>query len=213
MEIYLREITGGAGFQFPVPPEDFEVSEPHQNQNLNINSIGEVTLPGKRSVRTISIKTIFPNHDYEWLVCPRQSNPYWYIEWLKKKKEKGEKVRIIITISGINMPCLIDELNYGENDASGDVNVMMTLKEYRFLTARPARGKAKGVYVTKSGDNLKKIAKLKLGSASKSKALYKKNKKAIEKAFKKWKKKAGAKKCLGKTQSTAAILHPAQKFI
>lgn len=212
MEIYLREITGGAGFQFPVPPEDFEVSEPHQNQNLNINGIGEVTLPGKRSVRTISIKTILPNHDYDWLVCPRQSNPHWYIEWLKKKKEKGEKVRIIITGSGINMPCLIDELNYGESDASGDVNVMMTLKEYRFLTARPTRGKAKGVYITKAGDSLKKIAKLKLGSASKSKVLYKKNKKAIEKAFKKWKKKAGTKKVPWKNSKYGKHLAPGTKI-
>ena len=49
-------------------------------------------------------------------------------------------------------------------------------------------------YTVKKGDTLKKIAKKYLGSASKSKDLYKKNKKVIENAFKKWKKEQNKKK-------------------
>lgn len=212
MEIHIKSASGGDGFQFPVLPEEFEVGEGHANQTLNINAMGEVNLPGKRNLRTINLKATFPAHDYGYLSCPRKPDPYWYVRWLKKQKEAGAILRIIITKSDVNMLCLIDELTYGANDNTGDVNYTLNLKEYRVLKARLPKSAKKGVYVTKAGDSLKKIAKLKLGSASKSKALYKKNKKAIEKAFKKWKKKAGAKKVPWKNSKYGKHLAPGTKI-
>ena len=83
------------------------------------------------------------------------------------------------------------------------MNYSLDLKEYVTLTASQKKSKSTvkrtekkkpKTYTVKKGDTLKKIAKKYLGSASKSKDLYKKNKKVIENAFKKWKKEQNKKK-------------------
>ena len=47
-------------------------------------------------------------------------------------------MRIIITGTDINFTCLIEKLEYGEDDASGDVNFSISLKEY--IVIDPAEG-------------------------------------------------------------------------
>lgn len=200
IQVYLEEASNSSeGIQLPVVPASFSIDDGQNNVVVNITNLGEANLPGKKALRELQLSSFFPNQDYKFLVCERKSNPYEYIEWLRKRKNEGTILRVIITGAEINFTCLIEGLQYGEDDASGDVNFTIDLKEYVTLkktesktgtttTTRTNKSTPK-TYTVKKGDTLKKIAKKYLGSASKSKQLYKKNKKVIEDAFKKWKKK------------------------
>lgn len=231
VQVYIKETANHkALIQFPVVPQSFEVQSGQNNQTLIINQAGEVNLPGKRALRVIELQSFFPNQDYNFLVCERKSDPYTYIRWMEKRKREGTVLRVIITGTGVNMACLIDDLRYGEDDATGDVNFTVTLKEYRTLKVTRENKTSSGgttkkktdsnIYITKKGDTIKKIAKKMLGSASKGKKLYKKNKKAIEKAFKKWikeenkrRKKAGKKKLKWKNSKKGKHLAPGTRIV
>lgn len=200
IQVYLEEAANKEeSIQFPVVPSEFKVDDAVNNVVVNIASMGDANLPGKKSLRELILASFFPAQGYGFLVCEAKDDPYEYIEWLRDRKNNGVIMRIIITGTDINFTCLIEKLEYGEDDASGDVNFSISLKEY--IVIDPAEGEdpeddgggrvdkpKPKTYTVKKGDTLKKIAKKYLGSASKSKKLYKKNKKVIEKAFKKWKK-------------------------
>lgn len=201
IQVFLEEAANKEeSIQLPVVPASFQVDDGQNNVVVNITSMGDANLPGKKALRELILASFFPAQDYGFLVCARKDNPYEYIEWLRERKSNGVIMRVIVTGTDINFTCLIEKLEYGEDDASGDVNFSISLKEFIVLdraegkdvksgsSGRSNRSKPK-TYTVKKGDTLKKIAKKYLGSASKSKYLYKKNKKAIEKAFKKWKKK------------------------
>lgn len=208
IQVYIEEAEDKSkSIQLPVLPASFMIDDGQNNVVVNITSLGDANLPGKKALRELTLASFFPNQDYGFLVCKRKSNPYEYIEWLRKRKNNGTVMRVIITGADINFTCLIEKLEYGEDDASGDVNYSIALKEYVKLVSSEKKssggkstssGRSKKAtpktYTVKKGDTLKKIAKKYLGSASKSKSLYKKNKKAIENAFKKWKKKKNKKK-------------------
>ena len=199
IQVYLEEAANKEeSIQLPVVPSEFQVDDGVNNVVVNITSMGDANLPGKKALRELVLASFFPAQDYGFLVCERKDDPYEYIEWLRDRKNNGVIMRVIITGTDINLTCLIEKLEYGEDDASGDVNFSISLKEYIVIDqaegedtdgggGRVDKPKPK-TYTVKKGDTLKKIAKKYLGSASKSKQLYKKNKKVIEKAFKKWKK-------------------------
>ena len=205
IQVYIEEASNkDESIQLPVVPASFNIEDGQNNVVVNINNRGEANLPGKKALRELTLTAFFPNQDYSFLVCERLSDPYEYIDWLRARKNKGTVMRVIITGADINFMCLIESLEYGEDDASGDVNYTISLKEYVNLAATEKKksssttkriGKsAAQAYVVKKGDTLKKIAKKVYGSSSKSKSLYKKNKKVIEAAFKKWKKAQNKKK-------------------
>ena len=200
IQVYIEEAEDKSeSIQLPVVPASFMIDDGQNNVVVNITSLGDANLPGKKSLRELTLSSFFPNQDYGFLVCKRKNNPYGYISWLRKRKNNGTIMRVVITGADINFTCLIEKLEYGEDDASGDVNFTIELKEYVTLkssssksssssgTKRLSKSKPK-TYTVKKGDTLKKIAKKYLGSGSKSKSLYKKNEKVIENAFKKWKK-------------------------
>ena len=200
IQVYLEEAANkDERIQLPVVPASFQIDDGQNNVVVNITSMGDANLPGKKALRELILTSFFPDQDYGFLVGERKDDPYEYIEWLRERKNNGVIMRVIVTGADINFTCLIEKLEYGEDDASGDVNYSISLKEY--IVIDPAAGEDTGddgggrvdkpkpkTYTVKKGDTLKKIAKKYLGSASKSKYLYKKNKKVIEKAFKKWKK-------------------------
>lgn len=207
IQVYIEEASNKKEMiQLPVIPSSYSITDGMNNVVVNITSLGDANLPGKKTLRELNLSSFFPAQDYSFLVCKRKKDPWDYIKWLRTRKNKGTVLRVIITGTKINFTCLIEKLEYGEDDATGDVNFSIDLKEYVTLKSSEKKTgstkKKKGrvsktkpkTYTVKKGDTLKKIAKKYLGSASKSKALYKKNKKAIEAAFKKWKKKKNKKK-------------------
>lgn len=162
MEIYLTQ--GKVNFQFPVVPPDYELESTHNNTSENVSAIGEVNLLGKRNLKTIPITSFFPKQYYNF--CSYEPLlPSECVDIIDKMKNNGVARLIMTGSKNINMLVTIESFAWGENDATGDINFTIELKEYRYVTTSAKQRSNKGIkkatiYLVKKGDTLQGIKKV-----------------------------------------------------
>lgn len=176
----------------PVNPESFEVTDGWNNQELDINQIGLVKMIGKRALKAVTISSFFPGQEYEFLDDDAHAgNPWWYVKRLAVWRGKVIHFATTGTKGVVSWTAVIDDFTYGYKDGTDDIYYSITLTEYKAMdVTREEKENAKVKYTTKQNDNLKTIAKKKLGKSSYAKKVYKQNKKAIDsalnKTYRKW---------------------------
>lgn len=200
MEFWLKK-SNSDKFMLPVNPESFAFTEKHNNTSVNVNSIGEVNLLGKRDLKTGTISSHFPKRDRNYANNSGRQAPYTYINKLLSWKSSGKPIQLIITGTKINFQVTIETLKYGEQDGTGDVYYDLTLKEYRAVEIkktklketekkkttkkeskpkRPVAKKETKTYTVKSGDCLWNIAKKFYGNGAQYTKIYNANKGKIK---------------------------------
>lgn len=186
MEIYIT--NGKTVIQLPVLPQSFSITTGMANTVVNIQSIGEVNLIGKRVLDSISIASFFPAQSYDF-IHGTFKKPYEYCKTLRKWKNSGDVVNLNITGTNINLSVVIEGFTFGEDDRSGDVTYNIDFKEYRQIsTARVTKKIKKTTYKCKEGDTFYTIARKFTGSSNNAKAIAKKNKMKVSAKLKKGKK-------------------------
>ena len=186
MQIWLK--GSGGRVRIPVLPAEYTVTSEQENTSVTVCNLGEVTLLGKRKLRSISFSSFFPFYYDEGYCDCRSDKPQKMVERIEKMKRAG-KVKLTITGTGINMYVTIESFEWGENDGTGDMNYTLTMKEYRTISipsstlvkespAAPATETATQSYTVKTGDTLSGIARKLTGSTS-WQAIYEQNKSVI----------------------------------
>lgn len=139
--VFVLEGDGGK-VQFPVNPAEFEVGNPYENTRININSLGEINMKGKRGLKTLKFSSFFPANDYEWLnsgtlfgnlTDSNAGDPYGNIAKIRQIAESDKPAKISISGTDVSMDCLIDDFSYKEQDGSGDVYFSLEVSEYRHI--------------------------------------------------------------------------------
>ncbi|WIF95118.1 phage portal protein [Caminicella sporogenes] len=121
---------------FPVVPTDIELSNPQNNIEFQTINKGTLNLIGDMGLRTLSISSIFPTHNYKWLKTGSSSNGWEYVNFFNKYRIAKLPIRIIITLKDgsewLNMPCTIESFTYSimRNE---DIKYTLDLKEYKFV--------------------------------------------------------------------------------
>lgn len=163
--------------RLPVPPSSFELQTGNNNTTVNVNSAGEVNIIGKKKLDGLSFSTFFPSKNYTFQQYSGYPKPYDCVALIKKWRDSGKPIRIIITDTDINHTVSIEDFNYGEEAGTRDVKFTLTLKEYRYLkvqsqekqqqtttTSETLKDRATekttpAEYIVKAGDTLYIIAK------------------------------------------------------
>ncbi len=200
MEFWLKK-SNSDKFMLPVNPESFSFTEKHNNTSVNVNSIGEVNLIGKRGLKEGTISSFFPNQNYNFGNNSGRKKPYTYVNTILKWKEAGKPIRLIVG-GNINVQVTIESFKYGEQDGTGDVYYLLGLKEYRAVKvvkrpkpkptkpskpAKPSKPQRttenkpkQKTYTVKKGDCLWNIAKKFYGNGAQYTKIYNANKSKIK---------------------------------
>lgn len=208
MEIWLK--CGDDAVQIPILPPSFMIGMEYLHQRVNVQTRGEISIIGKRALRTFEMTSFFPAHDYSFAEYPKDREPRDYTIKIGSWAEKP--VRLIVTDgANINKLFLIQSFSHGYTDGSGDLEYTLALVEYkppkykkpydssienaRLETdenntgskdsARMFRETPKTYTIKSTKDSLKSISKKVYGTSAGWKKIYNANKSAIEKMAKK----------------------------
>lgn len=192
MQIWLKQ--GKESLRLPVLPSGFEASISQQNTTVNVTGFGEVNIIGKRGLKTLPLSSFFPSKTYNFVQYKGFPKPYECVKLIESWM--NAPIQVTITGTNINMQMTIESFNYAENDATGDVQYTLELKEYRKpaletkkksiankkstkvqvpSTKRTSKKVNTTTYTVKQGDTLWDIAKKLSGDGSNCYAIANQN--------------------------------------
>jgi len=121
---------GSTELILPVTPQSYEVSKGLNVEMVNIHELGDAILTGYGTLATIKISCMFPANDYSFA---SDNDPQPYINQFAKWVEEKRRVRFIVGGTRVNVPVIIEEFRYGENDGTNDVYATIIMREHRIL--------------------------------------------------------------------------------
>ena len=132
MEFWLMQNT--EKLQLPVPPANYAIKRALNNSTVIVEGLGEVSFIGKPKLAEIpTIDSFFPNQAYSFCQYSTFPTPKECTDLIEKWMENGKSVRYLVTGTGINIECTIEDFQYGEQDGTGDVYFSLNLKEYKVI--------------------------------------------------------------------------------
>ena len=175
MDIYL--IQGNAELRLPVLPSEYFVSGSQNNTSENVSRLGEVNILGKGNLKTISLSSFFPFQHYSFNKYENILTPQAYVNMVENMKKNGVLRLIMTGQNSINMCCTIEDFEWGENDASHDINYTINIKEYVYATGRKKKNDNLQTvnHTVKKGETLSTIAKKVTGNSKNWKKIKKQN--------------------------------------
>lgn len=123
----------GESVTFPVSPPSFKVSNAYNNSTINVNSLGDINMLGKRGLTTIKFSSFFPAQAYDNIVNTTPDSPYSYVEKINSFAQKGQPCKLAISNTNINLNVSINTFDYNEKDGTSDVYFSISLREYRYV--------------------------------------------------------------------------------
>lgn len=123
----------GESVTFPVSPPSFEISNAYNNSTINVNSLGDINMLGKRGLTTIKFSSFFPAQTYDDIVNITPDSPYSYVEKINSFAQKSQPCQLVISNTKINLNVTIDSFDYSEKDGTSDVYFSISLREYRYV--------------------------------------------------------------------------------
>lgn len=120
----------------PVTPDSFNLTYGNRIETINIHEVGDVNIAGYGALAAPRIDCLFPAHDYPFIQPgANTADPYSYVAQLQKWIDDKVVIRFIISDSPVNLKALVEEIEYGEQDGTGDVYAGISLRQYRELAA------------------------------------------------------------------------------
>lgn len=125
--------------QLPVPPEEWGVSSPWNNEELS-GLRSTIRMIGLRGLKTIEISSFFPSagHDYPFLQN-RSMFGMDYVNTIERWRYRRIPIRIVIVDTdgkkNVNLPVTIDEFDYRQRK-DGDIYFTLRLTEFVFVDVR-----------------------------------------------------------------------------
>ena len=130
-------IKDGTSLTLPVTPAGYSWAVGRNMETINISQLGDVYRPGGRSrFAGNPLECLLPGQDYPWMEPGAVANPQYYLDVLTSWAAAGEPVRYIVTGTDINTLVFLENVDYREQDGTGDVYVSIQLREYTDLEAR-----------------------------------------------------------------------------
>ena len=132
MEFWLMQ--GNEKLHLPVPPANYAIKRSLNNSTVVVEGIGEVSFIGKPKLAEIPpVESFFPSRYYSFCQYSTFPTPKSCTDLIEKWMSGGKPIRYLVTGTGVNLECTIEDFQYGEQDGTGDVYFLLTLKEYKTI--------------------------------------------------------------------------------
>lgn len=128
-QIFVDE-AAGEELLLPVTPQSYQWTSGVSVSTLNLDAIGTVHLPGKRTLAAEPIECFFPAREYPFNEPGTVTDPNYYLDWLEKRCQSRTVLQYIVTDTGLNKAVIIESIRRYEDDGTNDVKARITIREY-----------------------------------------------------------------------------------
>jgi len=200
-QMWLTHNGESEKIRFPVLPETVTVNSGSRNKSVDISGLGEIVIKQDRPALGIDFQCFFPAAMFPGVQVDKLTPPETLKDKITKWKNSDKPSHFLITGTGINMYCTIE--NFTVSEQGGDVGTLhysLALKEYREVSPRQVKVEVttkkaslpdktptrtdnrvqQKTYTVKKGDSLWAIAAKHLGNGSKYTEIYNLNKDIIK---------------------------------
>ena len=136
----------GKSYVLPILPPSIEVSSPSGNESADVIKLGEITIPKKRRLRTLTIDSFLPFSSTAFPFCMTRDSfmyPKEYITAFDKAQTEGTPARLTVEGCGLNaFYVTIEDFSYTFG-RDRNIEYSLSLKEFR---PYGQRGKTMEVY-------------------------------------------------------------------
>lgn len=134
MDIGIFLEYDGRVVQIPVNPSEFTVKTDGNNETTEIITVGEVTIPKKPKLSSISWESFFPYESWFSAVRTKGSfkNAQFYLDFINKVREDCKPCHLTVTGIGYDDDVVIDEFEfYHQAGDHEDTYYSITFTQYR----------------------------------------------------------------------------------
>lgn len=122
-------IAEGQELVLPVTPLPIGWGAGKQMSSVTIQGVGEVPIPGGATAHEEPLYCLLPARAYPFLAAGAEARPYQYIQTLSRWA-RGKTVVRYIAQDAINTLVQITEVEYREQDGTGDVYATIYLRSH-----------------------------------------------------------------------------------
>lgn len=138
--IFISLTYNGNSLLFPINPESLEKDRASNSETVNIEGIGEVSVPTSPKLATISIKSFFWQ---EKDLLPSEV----YVGWLERWQRSKRPATLVVTRLNYSMQVTCENFRHWINAGEeGDTYFELQMKEYRPYGARKLNAKNQKIY-------------------------------------------------------------------
>lgn len=141
---YLTNLTTGESITLCMTPEEVKAQTESNFRTWNIIEKGQVSLPKGERLTRISWQGIFPGANilvHNFVLQSAWQAPTELVATIKRWRESGDKVRILITQTPINLDCYIKSFDYTASGGQGNIKYeidLLAAKEMKVMTVEEA---------------------------------------------------------------------------
>lgn len=141
---YLTNTESGEMIQLCMPPEEFKVKTSANFRSYNVIEKGEVKIPKGERLTELSWSGILPGANillYNFVFHAAWQSPRELVKELERWREKGEKIRVLITQTPVNLDVYIKNFDTSYSGGQGNIKYELDLiaaKEMQVLTVEEA---------------------------------------------------------------------------
>ena len=122
-DFFLTDIDTGEELQLCMTPEKISVKTTANFRSWNVINIGEIKLPRGEKLTQISWNGILPGTEIMWhenlINLAAWENPHEVIKVFNRWRERGAKLKLLITQTPINLEVFIKNFDYSAQKAFG----------------------------------------------------------------------------------------------
>lgn len=138
-EFWIKSDLDNLIILLPVTPSKYDITYANTIQSLD-GIVGDINISSNYKLSTVAIEGFFTVQNYPFVnkKTVNANTAMDYVDLIKMLIAYRRVVRFIITQDGItkvNLPYLVESINYKEEDGSKDIYYTITLREYRPIGA------------------------------------------------------------------------------
>ena len=125
--------------QFPINPEEINISIEGNNDKTEVVKLGEVNIIKDKKLSNIEFEGFFPFDNYHPAILTKNEfqPPKFYIDFIDKIRTNKSPIRLVISDLNINLMVSIDDFEYKHIAGTEDIDYSISFSEYKQLKVTP----------------------------------------------------------------------------